>query len=289
MSPSISIVQSKIKTLQSEINRLKGKLIKEKQNESSAVIKKNRALGGINKNSSMSTINSKTRVAEREEKNRSKALEKQYSISKQIATKEIELSKKQQVLSSLQIKSHEELTNSHNKTLERLDQYQGALEFFQDEYENKLSLNPDSMLNKDFDVFISHANEDKEDFVKPLISQLTDKKISFFYDDLSIPWGSNIRKSLDAGIIRSKFCIVVISKPFLDKYWTTYELDGFLQKESISNTTVLLPIWHNISHEEIISVSPTLASRKAIISDSSTIEEIVEGLKAILKNDNASI
>lgn len=286
---SITIVQNRIKTLQTEINRLKGKLVKEKQVESSAVIKKNRTLGGINKSSSLSTINSKTKAAEREEKKRCKALENQYSISKQIAKKEIELSKKQQVLSSIQIKSNEELIESHEKTLERLDQYQGALDFFQNEYEDKLSLNPDSMLNKDFDVFISHANEDKEDFVKPLVSKLTDEKISLFYDDLSIAWGKNIRKSLDEGIVRSKFCIVVISKPFLDKYWTNYELDGFLQKESISSTNVLLPIWHNISHEEIVSISPTLASRKAIVSDSSTVDEIVEGLKAILKYDNTSI
>ena len=287
--PSTSIAQSRIKSLHADINRLRKALDKEKKNEADSLKNKMRAMGGIKKNSSQSTINSKLRVADNEEKKRAKAVDQQYKISKKITEKEVELSKKQQELVKIQIKSSEQLQKSQEDTLKKVEKFQETFDLIQNEYENKLSLNREEIMAKDFDVFISHASEDKTSFVKPLVTELTNEKVSFFYDDLSIGWGKSVRQSLDEGILRSKFCVVVISKPFLEKYWTNYELDGFLQKEAKNRTTVVLPIWLNITHDEVYSVSPTLANRRAIIGNSLTVEEIVEGIKNVLESGLESI
>lgn len=281
---STSIVQNRIKTLHADINRLRKAFDKEKKNEADALKNKMQAMNGIKKNSTESAINSKLRSANNEEKKRAKAADQQYKISKKITGKQMELSKKQQELVKVQIKSSEQLQKSQEDTSKKVENFQETFDLIQNEYENKLSLNREEIMAKDFDVFISHATEDKASFVKPLVTELTNEKVSFFYDDFSIGWGKSVRQSLDEGILRSKFCVVVISKPFLEKYWTNYELDGFLQKEAKNQTTVVLPIWLNITHDEVYSVSPSLANRRAIIGNSLTAEEIVEGIKNVLES-----
>lgn len=66
-----------------------------------------------------------------------------------------------------------------------------------------------------YDVFISHASEDKADFVNPLVEKLQDLGISVWYDTLELQWGKSLREQIDNGIKRSKFAILVLSKNFL--------------------------------------------------------------------------
>lgn len=127
--------------------------------------------------------------------------------------------------------------------------------------------------NKEYDVFISHASEDKDSVVRPLALALKNKGINVWYDEFELKIGDSLRRKIDQGLSRSKFGIVVISRSFIKKGWTNYELDGLMTK-AISGQQTLLPIWHDITKQEVIDYSPSLADKVARNTSVETVEEI---------------
>ena len=71
--------------------------------------------------------------------------------------------------------------------------------------------------NKEYDVFISHASEDKDGVVRPLAIALKEKGISVWYDEFELKIGDSLRRKIDQGLSKSKFGIVVISRSFIKK------------------------------------------------------------------------
>ena len=130
----------------------------------------------------------------------------------------------------------------------------------------------------EFDVFISHATEDK-DFATPLASALTDAGLKVWYDEYELSIGDSIRQGIDAGLARSRFGIVVISPYFLRKNWTQYELDG-LQARQMTGEQVILPVWHRITMDEIIEWAPSLAGIISMSSATQGMDVIVERIVA---------
>ena len=131
-------------------------------------------------------------------------------------------------------------------------------------------------------MFISHASEDKEEVVRPLANALKDKSLNVWYDEFELKIGDSLRQKIDKGVANSKFGIVILSKNFIKKGWTNYELDGLITR-SISNQQLLLPIWHNITKQEVIDYSPSIADKVARSTSTNTIEEIAEEIAEIIK------
>jgi rubrerythrin len=138
-----------------------------------------------------------------------------------------------------------------------------------------------------YDVFISHASEDKIDFVQPLVEVLQDAGIRVWYDALDMQWGKSLMEQIDNGIKRSKYAILVFSKNFFAKKWPKRELDGILAKEEITGATPL-PIWYNISYKEVYEFSPTLSGLYSLSTDKYSIPDICKAFKLILDNDNVN-
>lgn len=136
---------------------------------------------------------------------------------------------------------------------------------------------------KAFDVFISHASEDKEDVVKPLAEKLKERGLEVWYDEYELKIGDSLRRKIDHGISRSRFGIVVLSKSFFTKGWTNYELDGIVTK-TVSNEQIILPIWHNITKQDVINFSPSLADRLARNTAINTIDEISDEIANLISN-----
>lgn len=133
-----------------------------------------------------------------------------------------------------------------------------------------------------YDVFISHASEDKEEVVRPLAEALKNYGLSVWYDEFELKIGDSLRRKIDKGLANSRFGIVVLSKDFIKKGWTNYELDGIITK-SVTNEQIVLPIWHNISKREVIDFSPSLADKVARNTTFSTVEEISEEISNMIK------
>ena len=131
---------------------------------------------------------------------------------------------------------------------------------------------------KKYDVFISHASEDKP-YVSVLSARLQEEGLSVWYDSYEISWGDDLRTTIDNGLKNSKFGIVIFSRSFLSKKkWTDYELNGLFAREQ-DGVKVILPIWHEISRKEVEEYSPTFADRLAKNSDNT--EDIVAELKRL--------
>jgi hypothetical protein len=114
----------------------------------------------------------------------------------------------------------------------------------------------------DYDLFISHASEDKE-FVRPLAAELQGAGLRVWLDELELRLGDSLRRTIDGGLARSKYGVVVLSPAFLQKEWPNKELDGLFARES-GGEKVVLPIWHNVSASDIAKLSPLLADRLAV-------------------------
>lgn len=136
--------------------------------------------------------------------------------------------------------------------------------------------------SKGYDVFISHASEDKESVARPLANALIAEGVSVWYDEFELKIGDSLRRKIDAGLAKSNFGIVVISKNFINKGWTNYELDGLVTR-SITGEQVLLPIWHEITKQEVMNYSPSLADKVARNTATNTIEEIAEEIATVIK------
>lgn len=146
--------------------------------------------------------------------------------------------------------------------------------------DDKVSSSTTNASNSEWDVFISHASEDKDDFVRSLADGLRARGLSVWFDELTLRVGDSLRRSIDRGLARSRFGVVVVSPNFLDKEWPQKELDGLVARE-IDGAKVILPVWHNISSDEIRSYSPILADRLATRS-SNGLERVVDDIAAAI-------
>ena len=141
--------------------------------------------------------------------------------------------------------------------------------------------------DKEWDVFICHASEDKESFVRLLVEVLQRSGIRVWYDEFSLTLGDSLRRSIDKGLLGSRFGIVVLSHQFFDKDWPQMELDGLVQRE-VNGRKVILPIWHGVNRDDIINYSPMLADRFAVKS-SEGIKEVVNQILRVVRNDREKI
>jgi hypothetical protein len=88
-------------------------------------------------------------------------------------------------------------------------------------------------MNTDFewDVFVSHASEDKDSFVRELAQELGRKGVRVWYDEFTLSVGDSLRQSIDKGLAKSRYGIVILSHNFFVKDWPQKELDGLVVRE----------------------------------------------------------
>lgn len=135
----------------------------------------------------------------------------------------------------------------------------------------------------DWDVFISHAWEDKESFVRPLAEALRARGLRVWYDEFTITVGDSLRRSIDRGLANSRYGIVVLSPNFFAKDWPQKELDGLSTREANSEK-VILPIWHQITAPEVRKYSPILADRVAVSTSEGLEYVVAELLRAMRRS-----
>jgi hypothetical protein len=140
---------------------------------------------------------------------------------------------------------------------------------------------------REFDVFISHASEDKESVVRPLAHELRSLGLSVWYDEFELRIADSLRRKIDGGLANSRFGVVVLSQAFFAKNWPQYELDGLVTRE-MNGQQVVLPIWHNISKDEIIAQSPPLADKVALSTSIRTVGEIAAEIHGVIRQPNAA-
>jgi hypothetical protein len=135
-----------------------------------------------------------------------------------------------------------------------------------------------------YDVFISHASEDKDSIVRSLALAPTEVGLKVWYDEFTLCIGDSLRQKIDKGLANSRVGLVVLSPSFVSKGWTNYELDGIITR-TVSGEQILLPIWHNITKQEVIDFSPSLADKVARSTATHTVQEIANEIAELLNNE----
>ena len=115
----------------------------------------------------------------------------------------------------------------------------------------------------DYDIFISHASEDKAEIARPLADHLKRLGLRVWLDEFELTLGDSLRRSIDHGLAGSRFGVVILSPAFFRKEWPNKELDGLVSREDGSEK-VILPVWHRVSRDDIVTFSPILADKIAV-------------------------
>jgi ankyrin repeat protein len=136
-----------------------------------------------------------------------------------------------------------------------------------------------------WDVFISHATEDKEHVARPLAAALTNAGLSVWYDEFTLTLGDSLSRSIDRGLADTRYGIVILSPAFFAKAWPQRELDGLTTRE-VSTGKVILPVWHHVNRAQVERFSPILADRVAVSTDKG-LEPVVQEIQRAIKKTPA--
>jgi len=137
-----------------------------------------------------------------------------------------------------------------------------------------------------WDIFISHATEDKDTLVRPLALALRAYGLRVWYDEFTLSFGDSLSESIDKGLAVSRFGLVVLSPHFIQKKWTRRELRGLTERD-VHEEKIILPIWHNVSRSKVSAFSPPLADIIALDTSVLGINAIVEKIIIATHSDNA--
>ena len=236
----------------------------------------------ITKSTPASTLRSKQQQITRRLDEIAKIQDKKADMSKKLADQDARLGKakgslakeedaeRKKVIDAEKRREREQLNHQRRITNELRNQYT---------FQQRSTIQPIRPVK--YDVFVSHASEDKEDFVKPLVVALQAAGYKVWYDEFTLKVGDSLRRSIDAGLANSRYGLVVFSRAFFEKNWTQYELDGLVDRE-MNGHKVILPIWHLVTKDQVQAYSPSLADKKAINTSLSTLDEVVAQLAEVL-------
>ncbi len=290
---SISSTQSTIDRLRRDIADLNTQMSRQNKDDGDAIRKLNSAQSAIRGNVSASTLESKLRDIARCNDDLAKIATKKADLGRKLADKTKDLNRYEQQLSR-EVESENRKHQDHQKKLEdadkkrhreRLDREKAVTSEIQRQRQLAQSPPTSSPTAEPvaYDVFISHASEDKEEFVRPLAEALIESGFDVWFDELTLKVGDSLRQSIDRGLANSRFGVVVFSSAFFAKNWPAYELNGLVAKE-MQGKKVILPIWHKVSKDEVTQFSPSLADKIALNSSTNTVAEIAQQLAEVLRD-----
>lgn len=140
------------------------------------------------------------------------------------------------------------------------------------------------MENKKYDIFISHASEDKDSLVRPLAMILERLSVRVWYDEFSLKLGDSLTTSIDIGLQESRFGLLVLSKSFLGKNWPDYEYRSLLTRQ-IDGDKVILPLWYGVTKEDVKKYSLYLADIKAVSITEDNYKAVIALILRVVRPD----
>lgn len=235
----------------------------------------------INSHTSASTLNSKMRQIAIHESDQAKKSQDSADLGKKVAEKRkkraeayLRLQKEQQNEQKKQDKVNQQIQASYEARIKELQQ-----QLLQPVVTTTTT---PIAADEEYDVFVSHAYEDKESFVDEFVEALRNQELKVWYDMDKLKWGDSMREKIDRGLAKSRYGVVILSPNYIaeHKYWTKAELNGLFQVETVNGKTIL-PIWHNLTKKQVVEYSPIIADRKAMTTALMTPEEIAAELKEL--------
>lgn len=288
---SVEQYQRSVNSLDKDIAALEKKKAEADKKGAELSKKISSAKKSITSRTSASTAASKLRQISDWERERAKKLAESADLGKRIADKQ---QKRNDAYLKLQ-KAQQDEQKKQDRQMKRVQaSYESRISQLQSLVISSSVRGVDSSSETvteavQYDVFVSHAWEDKKSFTDEFVEELRKLDLRVWYDTSQIKWGDSMRAKIDDGLKKSKFGVVILSPDYIKegKYWTKAELDGLFQRESI-NGKMLLPVWHNLTKKEVMAYSPIIAGRLAMNTASMTPFEMAEEFAKLLKSESHS-
>jgi|SRR5262249_33482354 len=139
-------------------------------------------------------------------------------------------------------------------------------------------------------AFISHDSRDKEEVARRIATNLQRLMCPVWYDEFSLPVGSNLRDSIEAGLKSCNKCILILSPNFLtNNGWTKKEFDSIFTRELLERKQLVLPVWRKVTKQMVYDYSPTLLNVKGLDWDKLGEEEVCNQLASVLLEGHPQI
>lgn len=294
---SIASVTNNITKLQKDLSDLASKVSQETKKEVSLYARINQIHRSITKSTSPSSLTSKFSEIEQKQKEIATISVNKANLAKKEVEKSTALLKARQELTKEEERERKRIATAKERELKKEIDLEKQRQRDQINFQKALNseLSATSMLSRkiekatlisqdaeiEYDLFISHASEDKEELVRPLAVALESLGVKVWYDEFTLKIGDSLRRSIDSGLSNSRFGTVILSSSFFSKNWPQYELDGMTAKE-MDGRKMILPIWHKVTKNEVIKFSPTLADKVALNSSIHSIEEIAKQISDVV-------
>lgn len=140
-----------------------------------------------------------------------------------------------------------------------------------------------------FDVFLSHSNLDKEVYVTELSEKLSSKGLKVFEDIKVFKIGHSQTEMMNMGILNSRFVVAFLSSNFIKSGWSDYEFKSFLNREINEKRVIILPIWHEVTFEEVQQYNPYLVDKFALNTQKYSVDEIVNHINQVVSDSMSEI
>ena len=276
--------QRTVNSLDKEIADLEKKKAAKDKEVANLQDKINSLKKSITSHTSQSTLNSKMRQIAMYESDQAKKSNDSAELGKKMAEK-----RKKRADAYLKLQKEQQKEQRKQDDINRKVQasYEAQIEELQQLLRSPATISNETLSDEEYDVFVSHAYEDKESFVDEFVEALRNQGLKVWYDSDKLKWGDSMREKIDKGLAKSRYGVVVLSPNYIaeHKYWTKAELNGLFQVETVNGKTIL-PIWHNLTKKQVVEYSPIIADRKAMTTALMTPQEIAEALKELFTSEN---
>lgn len=101
-----------------------------------------------------------------------------------------------------------------------------------------------------YDVFISHAVEDKLAIANELCEKLESAGLRIWYSGKELKMGDSVEQTIQKGLVQSRYGVVILSPTYLVKNWTIAEFYILLSKE-INRQKVILPVLYQLTMDDL--------------------------------------
>lgn len=131
------------------------------------------------------------------------------------------------------------------------------------------------------DVFLCHAWPDRRSKAKDLHDQLEAVGVKVWFSEKDLGLGVPMMRTIDRGLANSLIGLVLVTPAMLE----ALPREGVADKElsALLHGNRLVPITDGVTFEQLVKVSPLLASRTGLSTKENTWPEIIEQIADLVK------
>ena len=131
------------------------------------------------------------------------------------------------------------------------------------------------------DIFLCHAWPDRRSKAKDLHDQLTAAGVKVWFSEKDLGLGVPMMRTIDRGLANSLIGLVLVTPAMLE----ALPREGVADKElsALLRGNRLVPVMDEVTFEQLVKISPLLASRSGLSTKENTWPEIIEQIADLVK------